>query len=66
MDVYLSGTVDHKTYLKKIKGGASAPLAPPLDPPMPPYLPVPGTMYSSPLPKKKTTTHLGQFRESTG
>jgi len=32
----------------------------------PPYLPVPGTMCSSPLPKKKTTTYLGQFRESTG
>jgi len=32
MDIYVSGTIDQKTYLKNL-GGASAPLAP-LDPPM--------------------------------
>jgi len=31
MDVSVSGTIDQKTYLKKLKG-VSAPLAPPLDP----------------------------------
>jgi len=29
MDVSVSGTIDQKTYLKKFRGGASAPLPPP-------------------------------------
>ena len=29
MSVSVSGTTDQKTYLKKFRGGASAPLAPP-------------------------------------
>jgi len=29
MDVSLSGTIDHKTYLKKIRGGFSPPSSPP-------------------------------------
>ena len=32
--VSVSGTIDQKTYLKNLGGGASAPLAPHLDPPM--------------------------------
>ena len=34
MDVSLSGAIDHKTYLKKIRGGFG-PLRPTLDPSMP-------------------------------
>jgi len=33
MDVSVSGTIDQKTYLKKIRGGFK-PLSPTLDPPM--------------------------------
>ena len=34
MDVYVSETINQKTYLKKFRGGGFRPLSPTLDPPM--------------------------------